>query len=289
MEGSPGSSVTHVHESQKLYYVGCGNQFLVFPDGKTIIGVEDQDSYKLFMEDITRNDNTAYRQIAEHENTIFTVLYNPVSKTLIGGDKDGRVVQYEEGANKETWTMVKDYGDLGIGWIISMDQIGDILIFGGYESYSIKALDIGNKKLLPGTLKTATRNVFCLRFCELPEKKVFLSVCGEYPNYSNEKTDIYDATELARRFNFDFQGMVGDTLNTPLLREDTFTKSFLEQTESETENETLNVTSCGCNHKIYMDIILSKVEEYLSLFRNIISSDFDQRLKKILSISVFML
>jgi WD40 repeat protein len=273
MEASSGSSLTHVHKSQKVYFVYYENHFLVLPDGKTIIGVENKDSKKLFMEDITRNDTSAYRQIATHGNTIYSVLYNPVSKTLFVGDGNGRVVQYQKGANQETWTMVKDYGDLGIGSILSVDQIGDVVVFGGPNTYSIRAINSVTMTLLPGTLKTAIRNVYSLRFCELPENKVYLSVCGQSPSYSNTQTDIYDATELAKAFGYHFQGRI------------TVPPISTTPSEESLNEEPIEKSPCGCNTKRVIDNFLIRFSEYFQDFRRVISSDFESKLKDILSSS----
>jgi hypothetical protein len=191
------------------------------------------------------------------------------------GDKQGRVIEYQEGSNKETWTKVKDYGDLGIGWIVSVDQIEDVLVFGGYETYSIRAIDSVNKTLLSGTLKTAFEDIYSLQVCELPKNKVFLSVCGGNPDYLNNQTDIFDAKELARKFNFQFQR----NLKSSSLEEDKNVQQFSEKSEI----QTLNQTSCGCDTRKDMGILLSKMAEYFYLFRKMIFSDFDKKLEKILS------
>jgi hypothetical protein len=273
MSASSGSTLTHVHKSQKIYYAGLENNFLVLPDGKTIIGVDYNNGYpyNLFMEDISRNDSSAYRQIATHGTTILSVFYIPISKTLFVGDHNGRAVQYQEGANKETWTTVKDYGNLGIGPIDSVKQIGDVVIFGGRNNYSIKAINSVTKTLFPGTLKTAIKNVRSFQVCELPENKVYLSVCGQNPNYSNTQTDIYDATELAKAFGYQFQERVTNPLDTTSSEE-----SLIEQVPEIT-------ASCGCNTKRVIDNLLVKMVDYFQVFRYVISSDFETKLKKILS------
>jgi hypothetical protein len=271
MDVNPKYSFTHVHKSQKVYYAGYENNFLVLPDGKTIVGVEYKGNVNvLFMEDITRNDITAYRQIATHGNWIYCVLYNPVSKTLFVGDENGRVVQYQEGGNKETWSKVKDYGDLGIGYICSVDQIGDVVVFGGYQSYFIRAINSVSKTLLRGSLKTAIEYVDSLRFCEVPENKVYLSVCGRIPSYSNNKTDIYDATKLAKAFGYHFQ----EKLNIPL---STSSEGSVVEEPIETS------PSCGCNTQRVIDNLLTRITDCFQVFRRVISSDFESRLKSILS------
>jgi hypothetical protein len=248
------------------------SHFLVLPDGKTIIGAC---KHNLFMEDISRNDNTAYRQIANHGNIIFFVFYNLVSKTLFVGDRYGKVVEYLREDNTQSWVKVKDYGKMGNEVFLSVDQIGDVLVFGG-SNYSIRAIDSLKKTLLPGSLKTAFEHVDSLRFCKLPENKIYLSVCGRHPKYSNDQTDIYDATDLARAFGYNFQETVRDTPRSVSSEE-----PIVEVDSKDTQTETS--TFCGCTSKKVIDTILSKMSYYLQDFRNVINSDFEKKIKRILS------
>jgi hypothetical protein len=161
---------------------------------------------------------------------------------------------------------------LGIGPIFAVDQIGDVLVFGGYDYYSIRAIDSVNKTLLPGTLKTAIQYVDSLRFCKLPENKVYLSVCGRNPNYLNGQTDIYDATDLAKAFGHNFQGIIQN-----LPKSVSSEGSIIEVDSEETS------TLCRCTSKKVMDTILSKINYYLQNFPNIINADFEMKIKRILS------
>jgi hypothetical protein len=222
------------------------------------------------MEDISRNDGSAYRQIATHENQIQSVFFNPISKYLFVGDNGGRVIQYQEGANKETWTTAKDYGNLGIGQIDSVDQIGDVIVFGGHVTYSIRAINSDTKTLLPGSLKTAICHVRSLQVCELPENKVYLSVCGQIQNYSNTQTDIYDGTELAKAFGYQFQKRLTNLPSTTS-SEESITGQLPETTPS-----------CGCITKKVIDNLFIKITEYFQVFRNVIYSDFEIKLKSLL-------
>jgi hypothetical protein len=268
MKANPGSTLTHVHKSEQNYWVESENHFLVLPDGKTIIGADGSKNKHLFTEDISASGNNAYRQIATHGKTISTVLYKSLSKTLFVGDNGGRVVEYQEDANKETWTKIKDYDDLGIGRIYSVDQIGDVVVFGG-NNYTIRAIDSVNKKLLPGILKTAIKYVCSLQFFELPEEKIYLSICGRNPNYLNNGTDIYDATELGKKFNVEFQ--MGKTVD----------YSGSSTSSEEINGETQNF--CNCDSKKMMELFVSKMGEYLDIYRSIINSDFEKKLKILLS------
>jgi hypothetical protein len=201
-----------------------------------------------------------------------------ISKTIFVGNDGGKVIEYQQEANNQSWAKVKDYDDLGIGPIFAVDQIGDVLVFGGYDNYSIRAIDSINKTLLPGTLKTAIQHVDSLQFCELPENKVYLSVCGRESNYSNDQTDIYDATDLAKAFGHNFQETI-QNLPKSVSSEEPVIEANLEKTHMKIETSTF----CGCTSKKVIDTILIKMSYYLQNFRNIINADFEKKIKRILS------
>jgi hypothetical protein len=259
MSASPGATINHVHQSQKKYWVEFENNFLVLPDGKTVIGSEGGEYKNLICEDITKNDASAYSLIATHGDDIDSVFYNAVSKSLFVGDQNKVVIEYEEKENNLSWRETKNYGNLGIGDIECFEQIGDILIFGGYDTYSIRAIDTVKKVLLPGSLKTAIGCVYSLQKCELLDNKVYLSICGSFPNYSEQQTDIYDATDLAKAFSFEFS------------LKNRFSTSSDDTSIPDKEG------SCGCNSKRVMNTLVTKLEQYLEVFSGMLFNHFNQR------------
>jgi hypothetical protein len=108
----------------------------------------------------------------------------------------------------------------------------------------------------------------------LPEKKVYLSVTGRCPNFWNNQTDIFDATDLARAFGLNFQDTLRDPMGSVSLEE-----PLVDGNSKETQTSTL----CGCTSKRVMDTLLSKMGCYLQDFRNIINADFEKKIKTILS------
>jgi hypothetical protein len=267
MSASPGTTINHVHQSQKNFFVWFENNFFVLPDGKTIIGSEGGNRKNLICEDITKNDSSAYSLIAIHKGDIDSVFYNAVSKSLFVGDCYDVVIEYEEKENNLSWRETKNYGDLGVGDVESIEQIGDVLIFGGRNSYFIRAIDTIKKVLLPGTIETAFYKMYSLQKCELPNNTVYLSVCGEEQNYSNEQTDIYDATNLAKVFSFKFS-----LKNAPSTSSDE-TSISLDSPDKE--------GICGCDSKKVMKTLITKIEHYLQVFSGTLFSHFNQKLTSI--------
>jgi hypothetical protein len=145
---------------------------------------------------------------------------------------------------------------LGIGNIYSVEQIGDVLVFGGYGKSLIRAVDTVKKSLLPGTFKTGIKHVYSLSKCELPGKKLYLSVSGGSPSYSGDQTDIYDVTDLGKTFNY----------------------SFLQlKEENSSKSDTQYVTQCSCNPKKIIETLLIKIEHYLEVFATSMLRHFNNK------------
>jgi hypothetical protein len=179
-----------IFKSKRDYWVDYANQFLVLPDGRTIIGVDWRNKSKLLCEDILRNDPFGCTQIGSHLGWILTVYYSVVSRSLFVGDTAGTVVQYKPIGSYFDWHNFCNFGNLKIGQILSVAQTGDFLIFGGNDS-DLRAIDIAKKEVLQGTLTTAFKYIHSLQTCELPDKQVQLSVTGSDPIKSDFLTDIF--------------------------------------------------------------------------------------------------
>jgi hypothetical protein len=195
-------TVNYVHQSQKYYFVCYGNSFIVLPDGKTIIGEDYDNVNMLISEDITMNDYDALAEIHKHGDTIYTVFYDEVSKSLfVGGVYE--LNQYKKYEESKYWFMVRDYGDIGIGDIYSIKQIGNLLVFGGNYKTLI-AMDSVKQQILEGEIETAIENIYSLQVCELEYEKTYLSVNGSDPNYSYDVSDLYDVTDMVKTFGYTF-------------------------------------------------------------------------------------
>ena len=159
----------------------------MLPDGKTVVGRDESDKKKLMIEDITSNSPA---QIGEHKDDIRTLLFDEASKTLLVGDDSGHVLQYKQGESGE-FSLLKDYGNVGVGCVRSSTQVGDFTVFGGTKQ-KIKVIDIQSQRLLEGSIETAYEDINSLRACRLTSEKVLLSVGGRNPSFSESKTDVFE-------------------------------------------------------------------------------------------------
>ena len=158
------------------------------PDGKTIVGRDASNEKKLVAEDITSN---AITNIGTLTSSIYTVLYDPKTRSLFAGDYNGHLHQYQKAKDTTSFVLVKDHGDIGLGELRSSALIGSVAIFGGSNSCLV-AVDVPSKEVFTGTFKTAFRDIYSLQACEVSKSSTLLSVGGYDPSYSSSVTDILE-------------------------------------------------------------------------------------------------
>ena len=190
IEAAPGSTVSFLHQSKQEFDGYHESNFLVMPDGKTIVGRDAANEKRLVAEDITSNTIT---EIGTLSSTIYTVLYDPKSRSLFAGDKDGHLHQYACQKTGETYSfvLVKDHGDIGLGRLRSSELVGDLAIFGG-STACLAAVDIPKKELMTGTFKPAFSDIYSLQAYEVSKSSTLLSVGGYKPSYSSTVSDIFE-------------------------------------------------------------------------------------------------
>ena len=162
----------------------------MLPDAKTVIGVDYSDKYKLMIEDITQGNP---RQIGTHRSWISTVLFDSLTQSLLVGDNKGHVKQYKK--LNQSFTMVKDYGDVGLNSVLSSTIVGGFAVFGG-DFYSLVAIDISEQRFCARLPKSPYLFTYSLQVCEGVGSDVFLSLGGTSPEYSSDATDFLDVTLL---------------------------------------------------------------------------------------------
>ena len=173
------------------------NNFLVLPDAKTVVGVNASDRKKLMIEDITLRNP---RQIGTHGVLTQTVLFDSLTQSLLVGDFDGDVKQYKK--VNQSFTMVKDYGNVCVGRILSSTQVGRFVIFGG-NSNSLVAIDILDQKVCAELLVSPFGLTYSLQVCEGVGSNVYLSLGCSCPKYSSDASDFLDVTLFYNRHKKD--------------------------------------------------------------------------------------
>ena len=190
MDAADNSTLQIQHQTKNEFSVDHENNFLVLPDGKTIVGCDGSDKKKLVVEDITLQNP---REIATHSGFIKTLLFDSATQSLLVGDQSGHVKQYEK--QKGSFTLLKDYGDVGVGSVLSSAQVGRFAVFGGTNG-SLVVIDILWQRLCAGLLKSPFKLTTSLQVCHVEDSKVYLSVGGESPSYSLQTSECLDVTGL---------------------------------------------------------------------------------------------
>ena len=197
----PNSSIKALHQTKNTFRVIYENHFLLLPDRRTIVGADGSDPKKLIFEDITRGNP---KQIGKHTGFIYTILFDSVTQTLLVGDGNGHVKQYQKrekskffGLLKDSvsFTLLKDYGKIIKGWVYSSVQVGALAIFGG-TNRSIVAIDISNQQLCEGVLRSPFEHTFSFEVCHSDNSNLHLSIGGVNSNYSLGESDYMDITQI---------------------------------------------------------------------------------------------
>ena len=195
------SSVEIHHQTQNKFYVFLENQFLVLPNAKTVVGADGLDRKKLMIENITERNPT---KIGRHSDEILSILFDSLTQTLLVGDRSGHVKQYKKrkkstvfGPSEDpfSFTLLKDYGNVGVDQVLSSAQVGGFVIFGG-DNRSLIAINISEQWLCKGKIKSPFVSIFSLQVCDGLESNIYLSVGGEYPNYSSGLSDYLDVSQV---------------------------------------------------------------------------------------------
>lgn len=200
MEAKNYSNLKPEFVSNMEYYSSTDNDFYVLKDEKTILGINKNNTRTIIREDITDHSKPIFTY-KETKSNIYTLSLNEEADSLVVGEEnklEGRVIQYELKSGK----LVKDYGPVGIGSVISSKNYQNFFIFGGYKSSKIQIIDSIRKVVLQEPFETAIKIIDSLDFCILnpnaPDEQNVLAVAGRQSDYSAGKTDIFDITELIK-------------------------------------------------------------------------------------------
>ena len=197
---------------------------MVLPDKKTIIGINAKKPSTLVVEDIKTNKATPF---GKHGSEIFSLLYHNTTETLFAGDEGGHLKQYKRGKKTESFTLVKDYGDIEMGGVICSAQVGGYAVFGGYDSYLV-AINIHQRSFCNGTIKSGFRFTYTLQVCCGLDDKVYLSFGGYNRDCFSGDPNILDVTGLYKKLNLETEQNAQEANKMPTLctQKDATTKSI---------------------------------------------------------------
>lgn len=175
-------------ESAGYYHVKFENHFTILSDNNTIVGVDSEEQNLLMMEDIT--DEITHTCIGTHQEQIKTISINESRDRIIIGEHDGHATQYQ--MTDGYWSIEKEYGYIQVGKIMSSTIFGNLAVIGGNKN-KIRLIDLKKKEFVEKPIETAIELVYSPHLC-LDSRSVILTVGGLTPNYSKNKSDLFDVT-----------------------------------------------------------------------------------------------
>ena len=131
--------------------------------------------------------------------SIFCLEYILDQDQLVVAEKDGQAFQYDLSDGKSHCKLIKDYGNLSIGKVLSSASNGSLVVFGGSES-TIILIDSKRREVNRKFIETAVGLIYGMSFCFVGEKSVYLAVCGVYTDYDcdDQDTDVLDFSEIVK-------------------------------------------------------------------------------------------
>ena len=197
MEHNQKAPVKPTNVSSREFVVEYENNFVVLDDAEHVIGVDERNATKLILENINNGSKVKFRGSKSNDYSITTLVYDKKSRSLYTGDDDGHLVQHKVDTSKLTCEEVKNYGDLRIGCICSSARFMHFVFFGGSKG-KIRVLNLSTGELLPGNIETSIGWIISLQVCVKKANEINLAVSGENPDFSEDKTDLFDLSGLLR-------------------------------------------------------------------------------------------
>lgn len=182
------ASVDPLFESAGTYHVQFENHFTILSDNNTIIAVDAEEQNLVMMEDIT--DEISHTCIGTHQEKIKTISINENRDRVLVGEHDGHLTQYR--MVDHFWSIEKEYGNVQVGNIMSSTIFGNLAVVGGNKN-KIRLVDLEKKEFVESPIETAIELIYSPQLC-LDSRSVILTIGGLTPNYSKNKTDLFDVT-----------------------------------------------------------------------------------------------
>ena len=185
--------------TQIEYYVLTDSSFCVLSDQTTVIGVSNADKNTIVKQSVTDSSKPMVTYNA-NKGLVNTLGANESRNVLPAGgydfDFDGQVVQYD----LSTGQVVKAFGQVGTGIVLSSFNVNDLWCFGGDGESKVAVIDSVSRQALAKPVSSAIWTIYSMTVCKIQEEnnrsKVLLFIVGKNPEYSENQTDVFDITAL---------------------------------------------------------------------------------------------
>ena len=183
--------------TQMEYFVETDSAFCVLSDQSTVVGVSYADRNIIIKHSITdlsqpmvtysaNMGGVCTLRVDERQNVFFAGGFN----------FDGKVVQYD----LSTGQVVKAFDHVRVGAIWSSIRVDNLWIFGGIGESKFAVIDSVSRQVLGEPVESAILRIFSMTIWKIQgennHSQALLLTVGYDPNYSENKTDVFDITAL---------------------------------------------------------------------------------------------
>lgn len=248
-----------INTSFEHYSTFYENNFQILSDEKTLIGVKHKENNDLIiMEDIQNNDPD-YQPLEFHgnQNKINVILKCETKQIILAGDNDGRVIQY----NMQNAQIIKNYGNLGVGGVLSAVMLDNIAVFGGFDD--LRVIQLNQQKVFENPIETALNGIYSMVFCLIKNEdltkqpKIILSCAGKRSENEMEKNDLFDITKLIKKFNHKIPKTLvfSSKSDEPTFKSEMQIKRLTQEMRKKAEKQFEVKRSLAIEKKIFLEII----------------------------------
>lgn len=124
-----------------------------------------------------------------HSQRIRSIVINEDLQTLVVGDFSGTVIQYDLCNGRSSLKVIRHYGNIGIGRILSSTRINNFVIFGG-DSFCFRVIDTAKRMMVTSSIRTSVECITSLTICRKSNEDVFLCVVGSFP-VAGDDPDVF--------------------------------------------------------------------------------------------------
>ena len=185
--------------TQMHFFVSSESSFCVLSDQSTVIGISKANENTIIKQNITDLSEPIVTYTANARRAFTLGVDEPQNVLLAGGpgcNYHGQVVQ----CDLTTGQAIKNFDRIGIGYIITNVNVNNLWFFGGHRSSMFAVIDSVSRQALGKPVESAVASIFPMTVSNIEEtnarSKVLLWTVGNYPNYTENKSDMFDITAL---------------------------------------------------------------------------------------------
>ena len=192
MRQASNTTVSPDRETKSLFGVQYETSFAFSDDGRHVIAPDASDGSRILVEDLSSGSGFGF---GGNQRSILTVFFVEDTRTLLVGDADGYLTEYDLDLHKGEGRLAKRHGDLGVGQVWASSG-GTAFVFFGGQFGKVIVYDLAVRKVLPGVIDTAIGSIFSLQVRVVDESRVYIAVAGENNKYSSTESDLYELSGL---------------------------------------------------------------------------------------------